>query len=69
MEQKDVMNQKRAEFIAKFTEKYAGCSCRELLGHDISVPREFEKVLEEGLLMEFCPQVVVDSIDILDELM
>lgn len=69
MEQKEVMNQKRAEFIQAFKDKYGSCACRDLLGHDISLPGEFEKVLEKGLLMEFCPQVVVDSIDILEKLM
>jgi C_GCAxxG_C_C family probable redox protein len=69
MEQKDIMNQKRAEFLAKFAEKYKGCSCRDLLGHDLSVPGEFEKVLEEGLLMEFCPQVAADAAEILGEIL
>lgn len=66
MAQKDVMNGKRAEFIAAFREKYDGCACRTLLGHDISVPGEFDKVLQEGLLFDFCPQVVLDTLEILD---
>ena len=69
MSQKDVMNSKRAEFIAKFTEKYGSCSCRNLLGHDLSVPGEFEIVLEEGLLFDFCPQVASDTLKILEEVL
>jgi C_GCAxxG_C_C family probable redox protein len=65
-EQKDIMSAKRAEFIAAFKEKYGSCACRDLLGHDISVPGEFDKVLEEGLLFDFCPQVVADTLSILD---
>jgi C_GCAxxG_C_C family probable redox protein len=65
-EQKDIMSAKRAEFIAAFKEKYGSCACRDLLGHDISVPGEFDKVLEEGLLFDFCPQVVADTLGILD---
>ena len=69
MTQKDIMNSKRAEFIAAFDEKYGSCACRELLGHDLSVPGEFEKVLEEGLLFDFCPQVVTDTLKILEDLL
>lgn len=69
MAQKDIMNGKRAEFIAAFTEKYGSCACRQLLGHDLSVPGEFEKVLEEGLLFDFCPQVVSDTLRILEDLL
>lgn len=69
MSQKEIMNSKRAEFIAAFSEKYGNCACRELLGHDLSVPGEFEKVLEEGRLFDFCPQVVVDTLKILEDLL
>ena len=69
MAQKDIMNSKRAAFIAEFTEKYGSCSCRELLGHDLSVPGESEKALEEGLFLDFCPQVVCDTLQILEELL
>ena len=69
MSQKDEMNSVRAQFISKFTEKYGSCSCRNLLGHDLSVPGEFEKVLEEGLLFDFCPQVVSDTLKILEDLL
>lgn len=65
-EQKDIMSAKRAEFIAAFKDKYGSCACRDLLGHDISVPGEFDKVLEEGLLFDFCPQLVADTLSILD---
>jgi C_GCAxxG_C_C family probable redox protein len=69
MEQKDVMNRKRAEFIEAFRGKYGSCACRDLLGHDISVPGEFDKVLEEGLLFDFCPQVVCDTLEILEKIL
>lgn len=65
-EQKDIMNAKRAEFIAAFKDKYGSCACRDLLGHDLSQPGEFEKVLEEGLLFDFCPQVVADTLEIME---
>ena len=68
MGQKDIMNAKRAEFLQKFQGKYAVCNCKGLLKHDISKPEEMQKILDEGLLFDFCPEVVKDSITILKEI-
>ena len=68
MGQKDIMNAKRAEFLQRFQEKYAVCNCKGLLKHDISKPEEMQKILDEGLLFDFCPEVVKDSITILKEI-
>ena len=66
--QKDIMNAKRAEFLQKFQDKYAVCNCKGLLKHDISKPEEMQKILDEGLLFDFCPEVVKDSITILKDI-
>lgn len=63
--QKQVMKQKAGEFKRLFEEKYASCICRDLLGYDISRREEMEKVKEKGLLLQFCPRVVEDTIEIL----
>lgn len=68
-EQKAVMSAKAAEFKRMFAEKYPSCMCRELLGHDISKPGEMEKVLEKGLMFDFCPEVVRDTIEILEKML
>ncbi len=68
MEQKDTMNEKRAAFVQKFQKKYGKCGCKELLNYDISKSEEMQKILEEGLLFDFCPEVVKDSIEILKSL-
>ena len=68
MEQKEIMNAKRQEFLEAFIEKYSTCSCKGLLKYDISKPEELKKILEEGLLFDFCPQVVEDTINILNEI-
>ena len=57
-----------AEFLQRFQEKYAVCNCKGLLKHDISKPEEMQKILDEGLLFDFCPEVVKDSITILKEI-
>ena len=58
---------KRAEFLTKFQEKYGVCSCKGLLKHDIADPEGMQKILEEGLLFDFCPEIVRDTIEILNE--
>lgn len=67
--QKDIMSGKVAEFKRLFAEKYPSCMCRDLLGHDISKPGEMEKVLEKGLLFSLCPQIVEDTIEILEKVL
>ena len=67
--QKEIMAAKTGEFKKLFGEKYSSCICRELLGHDISKPGEMEKVLEKGLMFDFCPRVVEDTIDILEKIL
>ena len=67
--QKEIMAAKTGGFKKLFGEKYSSCICRELLGHDISKPGEMEKVLEKGLMFDFCPRVVEDTIDILEKIL
>ena len=68
-EQKNAMAAKTAEFKQLFAQKYPSCICRELLGHDISKPGEMDKVLEKGLMFDFCPGVVEDTIEILEKIL
>ncbi|MDR0923511.1 MAG: C-GCAxxG-C-C family protein [Hungatella sp.] len=67
--QKQVMKQKTGEFKRLFGEKYPSCICRDLLGHDISRKEELENVMEKGLLLQFCPKVVEDTIEILGKIL
>ena len=69
MEQKDILSAKRAEFLTKFQEKYSVCNCKGLLKHDIADPDEMQKILDEGLLFDFCPELVKTSIDILHDIL
>ncbi len=45
-------------FYRNSRKKYAVCNCKGLLKHDISKPEEMQKILDEGLLFDFCPEVV-----------
>lgn len=58
---------KLMEFKGKFLEKYDSIICKELLGYDISVPEDMEKIMEKQLFTTFCPKLVEDVISTLKE--
>lgn len=60
--QKDIMGAKQGAFIGQFRKEHGSILCRDLLGHDVSQPGEFEKVVEEGTMMTFCPKLCIDCI-------
>ena len=66
--QKEVMMAKSGEFRKKFFEKHPTCNCKELLGHDVSTPEGFRVAIESGRMMSFCPQLVKEVIELLDEI-
>lgn len=67
-ERKGEMNEKRAEFLALWDEKYGKVRCEELLGNNIGTQEGLTKILDEGLLFSFCPSLVDDAIKMLEEL-
>lgn len=60
---------KNVQFRQKFLELYPSTMCRELLGADFSTPEGAAKIKEEQKMTTFCPQLVADIIDILEEVM
>lgn len=68
-QQKEIMQKKVMEFKAHYARKHPSTMCRELLKHDISQPGEMEKVLEEGTMFTYCPRVVENVIQILQEIL
>ncbi len=69
MKQKEIMMEKSALFREKFLEKRQKVLCRPLLGYDVSKPEELLEALESGRMMDFCPGLVKDAIDILKEIL
>ena len=65
-EKKGELTAKVNAFRAAFIAEHGSTMCRDILGHDISVPGEMEKVLEKGLLMELCPRAVMTAVKALD---
>ncbi|MCC3866779.1 C-GCAxxG-C-C family protein [Terrisporobacter mayombei] len=66
---KDLCTAKTLQFRHEFSEMFGSCMCKELLGYDISIPKEREKAFASGKLLEFCPCLVKEAINILDEIL
>lgn len=60
---------KNVQFRQNFLEKYDSTMCRDLLGADMSTMEGAKYIREKQLMNTFCPQLVADVIDILDEIM
>ena len=67
-ETKDKLLALKTEFEDKFCQKYGSCKCKEILGHDLSTEEGMAKIMEDKLLETKCPKVVLDTFDILDEM-
>lgn len=68
-EQKVASIIKNVQFREKLLEKYPSTMCRELLGADFSSREGMKIIKEKQLMTTFCPQLVADIIDILEEIM
>lgn len=50
-----------SEHIREFSGTHGSIRCRELLGHDLSNPDGFAKIMEDGLFKLKCSRFVLDS--------
>lgn len=66
---KKLLYEKMDLFEKLFLEKYPSLRCRELLGHDIGTPEGLERILEQGLLFNFCPAVAAHAIGVLEKIL
>ena len=57
-----------AEFIRQFKARHGTCTCRELLGCDLSTPEGLQRARDEGLFTTACPRFVHDAVKILEEM-
>ena len=57
------------EFAEKFTLRNSSIICRELLGCDISTPEGIKTATEKDLFNSFCPKMVQDAAEILEEML
>ncbi len=68
MAKKNRMLQLQKRFEEAFSEEYGSCICREILGYDLSIPEERDKVMEEGLFGKICARAVLSACAILEDL-
>ena len=63
------MREKKADFERRFAQANGSCICREILGHDLSVPEGMAEIQAKNLLATVCPQVVCRCLEILEDLL
>jgi C_GCAxxG_C_C family probable redox protein len=56
------------EFVAQFEARNGSITCKDLLGHDISIPEERELAKKQGLFDTRCPKLVRDAAKILEQI-
>lgn len=64
--QKEIMAEKSMEFKSKFLKQYNSCKCKEILGYDVSKAEDMEIIAQKNLIMDTCPKLVSNAVDILE---
>ncbi len=57
------------ELIQRFKQLYDSIQCTDLLGYNLSDPKQFQTVWEKGLFTQACPIFVRDAAQILVEML
>jgi C_GCAxxG_C_C family probable redox protein len=57
------------EFVKRFKARHSTIICKELLGHDVSIPEERAKVEDQNLFKTVCPKFVRDAAEILEAIL
>jgi C_GCAxxG_C_C family probable redox protein len=57
------------EFIREFRRRHHSVNCTELLGYDLSNPRQLADAREKKVFHAKCPEFVRDAGDILEEIL
>ncbi|MDE8734946.1 C-GCAxxG-C-C family protein [Eubacteriales bacterium DFI.9.88] len=65
---KNLLLEKKNEFEAAFKEAHGSLICKELLGYDLTVPEERDKVMEENLFATLCSKLACTACEILEDI-
>lgn len=57
------------DFCARFAARTGSCTCKDLLGRDISTPEGLKEAEKLGLFRTHCPMMVRTAGDILEEML
>lgn len=69
-EKVQALNEKKEEFNRRFKEIYGSLVCPEILGGlDPAIPEQKAQIAEKGLMLNTCARAVLDTCDILEELL
>lgn len=66
---REITDQLVRKYLDKFRQKHGSIRCRELLGYQIGIEEELEKVREKNLFEIVCRQLVESSVEIVEEIM
>jgi hypothetical protein len=58
-----------AELARRFKARNGSIYCRDLIGHDLSIPEERDKVREQGLFATTCGRCISDAVELLEEVL
>lgn len=72
-DEKELASRQRAnevndKMMNRFKEVCGSYICNDLLGYDITTEEGLRKIREHHLFTEFCPQMVANAVDILEEI-
>lgn len=59
---------KTVEFTDGFKEKNNSIVCKKILGYDLSIPEDMEKIKQQGLFNKTCVQMITDAVELLEKL-
>ena len=68
-EEKEQAYQYAEEFMNRFIEKNGTVVCKDLLGYDISKPKDMEKIRERNLFVTVCPRMVESATEIVEKML
>lgn len=57
------------EAMTRFKARHDSVVCRELLGYDLSKPKERKAAHDKGLFSTLCPELVRDAVEIVEQLL
>ncbi|MBQ9928016.1 MAG: C_GCAxxG_C_C family protein [Lachnospiraceae bacterium] len=60
---------KAEEFMNRFIEKNDTVVCRELLGYDVSKPKDMDKIKELDLFQSICPKMIQCATEIVEQML
>lgn len=72
-DKEDLISRQRAnavndDMMKKFAEKCGSYLCNDLLGCDIRTPEGVQYARDNKLFIDFCPKMVANAVDILEEI-